>query len=147
MAITPGAHKKLEAYAQNCLAAGKALRQVVDRAVVLTATQQQELTLILSAFWRRDYPCPPILDILPQHGYQSRVIKDGFSADDYVLWLVAGCSDVAMASTGPGGRPRLEVQVTNDDKGRSYTLLTIISCDAHGRVHINDVIPKGLPGK
>lgn len=145
LAITPGAHRKLEAYASKCLRVGKALPKTIDLAVVLTDEQQAALTHILSEFWGRPYPCPNPIDVLPQHGYQSRVLKDGFSPEDYVLWLVAGCSDLAAAAVGVGGRPRLELPVTCDEKGRSYTLHTIISCDAHGRVHINDVIPKGLP--
>lgn len=145
MAITADAHKALERYVQDCKRAKKALRWSIDKAVVLTQPQRDGLTAILTEFWARDYACPAVLDLKPQHGYQSRAIKDGYSGEDLVLWFVAGCSDVAQPQTDPSGRPRLVVSGLNDDKGRSYDLIVIISCDAHGYVHINDVIPKGLP--
>lgn len=145
MAITPGGLRKLEEYIEACKQAGGAVPRNIARAVALTEEQRAALTAILTAYWRKSYACPALLDIKPQHGYQSRVGKDGYDPADYLLWLVTGCSDVAAATTDPTGRPRLEIKALNDDKGRTYDLVVIVSCDARGNVHINDVIPKGLP--
>lgn len=145
MAITASAQKALERYSTDAKALGRAIKYTIASAVNLTEAQRRDLTDILTHFWGKPYECPAVLDIKPQHGFQSRVEKDGYAVEDFVLWFVAGCSDVAVAGTDGTGRPRLVVDNLTDDKGRTYSLVVIISCDAHGHVHINDVIPKGLP--
>lgn len=147
MAITASGQKALANYSRESKRRGQAFKFTISGAVVLTDAQRQGLSGVLSEFWGRTYDCPAVLDIKPQHGYRSRVEKDGYAVEDFVLWLVAGCSDVAEVSADPSGRPRLVVRNMADDKGRDYTLIVIVSSDAHGHVHINDVIPKGLPPK
>lgn len=88
-----------------------------------------------------------LLDIKPQHGYRSRVLKDGFAGSQYVEWLVAGCSDVAEVSTDSVGRPNLIVRPVEDGRQVAYDILVPIRSNQDGRVHIDDVIPKGLPAR
>lgn len=143
MALIPAAHKALSQYVEKA-AVGGAINGVIVGAVVLTPAQQKAVSDILTAFWNRQYLCPKILDIVPRHGYQSRVVKDGFSGEQFVEWLVAGCSDAAGVSADFRGRPRLHVRNVRDDFGVDYDILVLIGSDTHGRVNIFDVIPKGL---
>lgn len=144
MAVIPDAHRALTIYNQRAHANGPENLTIWD-AVILTHVQQDGLTKALTEFWRRKYICPRILDIKPKHGYESRVIKDGYSGDQYVEWLVAGCSDVAVVDTNDHrGRARLAIYGVEDHHSVTYDILIPIASDAHGRVHVFDVIPRGL---
>lgn len=144
MAVTPEGHRALEAYVAQAAIGGPA-NTTVWNAVILTDAQVAGLAEVLSAWWGRPYPCPRTLDIKPRHGYNSRVVKDDYPAEQYVLWLVAACSDVAEVATDPSGRPRLIVPAVSDEQGRNYSLIVPVHTDSHGHVHVDDVIPKGLP--
>lgn len=144
MALTPYAHKALQQYCDRAGAQGPENRTILE-AVKLTVTQRQALNEALTKRWGRTYLSPMILDIKPRHGYESRVLKDGFSAEKYVEWLVLGCSDVAVVDVGTDDRIRLAVKGITDETRVSYDIHVLISSDAHGKVHIFDVIPRGLP--
>lgn len=144
LAIIVAAHKALNAYLEQSQKEGKPLNVTVFGAVCLTLEQQTAVSAALTAYWCRDYRCPKILDIKPRHGYESRVLKDGFSGEQYVEWLVAGCSDVAVVSCDGQGRPRLVVRCVQDQHPAVYDIVVPINSDAHGKVHISGMIPSGL---
>lgn len=145
MALTVAAHKALTMYVERADIDGPA-KQTIVRAVALTLAQKQAAELILREYWGQpSYACPSILDLKPQHGYRSRVQKDNYPSPRYVEWLVAGCADVAAVRADPSGRPQLLVAGVEDETGHTYDLLVPIRSDVHGYVHIDDVIPKGLP--
>jgi hypothetical protein len=146
VAITHIGHTWLLNYIRDSAVAGQALKGTAKKAVALTEEQHTRLTGFLRMRWSDQYECPKVLDIKPQHGYQSRVVRDGFLAEDYVEWLVAGCSDVAEVRAEPdGSRPYLIVPDVKDRWAKTFNLVIPITSDAHGYVHVFDVIPKGLP--
>lgn len=146
MAITPFAHQWLQRYVADAQASGCAHKATAKGAVVLTPVQHRDLQRALKALWGSQYDCPPTLDIKPQHGYRSRIDKDGFLPDDYVEWLVAGCSDVAELAVQANGRPFLLVPDIMGRWTKPFDLVVPVTSDAFGYVHVFDVIPKGLPG-
>lgn len=145
MAFRPDAHKQLIRYVEAV--SGEPNKETIRGAVLLTEDQRASLEFILRKLWgRTDYRCPLNLDVKPQHGYRSRVLKDGFTAEKYAEWLVAGCSDTATVGTDANGRPHLLVAGTVDGN-HVYDIVVPIRSDASGYVHVDDVIPKGLPPK
>jgi hypothetical protein len=116
-------------------------------AILLTARQHAGVSEHLAAYWGRPYVCPPVLDLKPLHGYRSRVEKDGFRPEEFVEWLVAGCSDVADVAVQPNGRPYLIVRDISDGWPTTFDLVVPITSDHFGYVHVFDVIPKGLPAR
>ncbi|HEY4292483.1 hypothetical protein [Luteibacter sp.] len=147
MALTPSAAKALASYCVQASEAGDPPRATIKGAVVLTIEQQEGITYYLSAFWAGDVKCPIVLDLKPQHGYRSRVLKDGFTGDQYAEWLAVGCSDVAEVSADRNGRPNLIVRAVDDGRRVTYDVMVPIRSTQDGYVHIDDVIPLGLPGK
>lgn len=149
MALTTDAHRALLLYVSQAREQDEPHKATIHKAVILTAGQRDKIAAILSAFWGTEYRCPPELDLKPQHGYRSRVIKDGFSAERYVEWLVLGCSDVAQVAQDDRGRPHLAIACVKekDTPGGSYTLQVPIRSTAGGYTHVDDVIPKGLKPK
>jgi len=146
MALLPGSQRALLDYLASAKASGDAKKQTIARAVKLTAIQQSRLQAALQALWRRaDYICPQYIDLRPLHGYASRVLKDNFPPEQYGDWLVLACSDLAVVGTDTRGRPRLCFGPNIDFPDHSYTLVAPVTSDAFGYVHINDVIPSGLP--
>lgn len=147
MAILPGGQRALREYlARTKASGGEAKKEVIRRAVQLTPVQQAGLQAILQAVWRNDdYICPPILDIRPKHGWDSRVVKDGFAPEQYGEWLELACTDLALVGTDANGRPRLYFGPNIDFPNYSYTLITPVTSDALGTVYIGDVYPSGLP--
>ena len=147
MVMTPDAHRWLLHYVEQARASGLPHRATAKAAVALTVRQHAQLEARLKAYWGAHYACPAVLDLKPEHGYRSRVDKDGFTPDDYVEWLVAGCSDVADVATQPNGRPYLFVCDVHDGWDRPFDLIVPITSDHFGYVHVFDVIPKGLPAR
>ena len=145
MAITRFAHRWLQDYVREAQRTGVAPKGTAKEAVILTARQRAGLTALLKVQWGAHYVCPAVLDIKPQHGYQSRVERDGFPVDDYIEWLVAGCSDIAEVAAQPNGRPYLVVRDVRGRWATSFDLIVPITSDHFGYVHVFDVIPKGLP--
>ena len=144
LALLTSAHKALCKYVQRASKSGPDNSSIVG-AVNLTLKQRDALSAALTKYWKRPYLCPKTLDIKPRHGFESRVLKDGFSAETYVDWLALGCSDSAVVDTNEQlGRARLATYGVSDTLGERYDILVLISSDAHGRVHIFDVIPRGL---
>ncbi|MBO9748934.1 MULTISPECIES: hypothetical protein [Xanthomonas] len=145
MAFRPDAHKELIRYISS--AGGQPPRQTIRKAIILTSQQQSDLTTALRQLWgSQTYVCALQLDLKPQHGYNSRVLKDGFSGAKYVEWLVAGCSDTAVVGVEKNGRPHLLVPGVIDGLN-TFDIVVPIRSDALGYVHIDDVIPKGLPSR
>ncbi|MDI9334620.1 MAG: hypothetical protein QM533_09615 [Cytophagales bacterium] len=125
--------------------AGMLGKDTIYKAVVLTAAQKVKITDFLRTLWQDNkYICPEILDLKPRHGYESRVLKDGFSSAQYAEWLAFGCSDVAEVSIDERKRPRLHGTLMLDFSGQNYHLLVPIRSDIKGVVYVDDVIPKGL---
>jgi hypothetical protein len=121
-------------------------KDTIYQAVVLTASQQNQITAYLRKLWNNStYNCPPVLDIKPKHGYESRVLKDGFASPIYLEWLILGCSDAAIVDTDDRERPRLKSGLMLDFVGENYHLLVPVRSDVRGVVYVDDVIPKGLP--
>ena len=148
MAFTPDAHKSLQSYVAQVLASGVAHQATIRNAILLTGVQHQTLTNRLREFWgNQSYQCPFILDVKPRHGYLSRVLKDGFTPEQFAEWLVAGCSDVAEVVVDRVGRPGLIVRSVTDERAISYDILVPVRSNISGYVHVDDVIPRGLQGK
>ena len=147
MAITPSAVKALQAYVARADAAGEPHKETIFSAVVLTDDQRAEISVLLAGFWKKPMDCPALVDLKPHHGYRSRVLKDGFTGAEYAEWLVAGCSDVAEVSTDAIGRPNLIVRAVDDGRRVVYDILVPVRSNQDGHVHIDDVIPKGLPAR
>ena len=72
-------------------------------------------------------------------------MKDVFSGQQYMDWLEAGCSDAAVAGADADGcRIHLLYGPMGDYARITYKLVVPTHSDIHGRVHMGDVIPKGL---
>lgn len=147
MAITSTAYTALLQYCAEAKALSSPHRATIRGAVVLTGSQQQRIAQVLSALWDKAMPCPFLLDLKPQHGYQSRVHKDGFGGEQYAEWLAVGCADVAAVGTDKRGRPHLIVNGINDGRGTIYDIMVPVRSTTEGVVYIDDVIPLGLPAK
>lgn len=147
MALAPGAVEALKIYIAQAAAAGKPHKLTIRQAIILTEEQRSEISILLAGVWKREMPCPLMLDLKPQHGFQSRVLKDGFTGEQYAEWLAIGCADVAEVSTDANGRPNLIVRAVVDHHAISYDVLVPVRSDSFGRVHIDDVIPRGLPSR
>lgn len=148
MALTSDAIKALQLYIEKCRAVG-VHKTTIFNAVVLTPSQCQSITALLSDYWSNsEYVCPKVLDIKPHHGYSSRVEKDGFTPEQYLEWLITGCADVASVSNDDQGRPFLLLNVTNDDVFKiPFQIQVPIRSDAKLYVHIDGVIPRGIMPK
>ena len=148
MGLTKDGRKALNAYFARIQPVGRIESVTIKGAITLTPAQRIEIEAHLIALWNRPaYTCPFILDLKPRHGYESRVIKQGFSAIQYGEWLEKGCSEEAIVSTDKNGRPRLVIARMQDFPRYIYNIVVPIRSDAHGSVHIDDVIPEGLPAE
>lgn len=146
MGLTNGGKRALHAYIARAQASGQPEKMTIAGAVQLTKIQQASLQCILVRLWNNPkYACPAILAIKPQHGYKSRVLKDGFPADQFGAWLELGCSDQAAVDVDGSGRPRLTFGPRRDYPEYRYDLVVPIRSDFHGSVFVDDVIPQGLP--
>lgn len=146
MALTKGGSKALSQYFERTQASDKVEKFTIKAAVELTPKQQTDIQAILGVLWAlASCACPLVLDLKPHHGYASRVIKDCFSAAQYGRWLELGCSDSATVGQDANGRPRLVYAAMIDYPGYRYNIMVPIRSDARGAVHIDDVIPAGLP--
>jgi hypothetical protein len=146
MALTTVGRRLLLEYVGRVNLTSKLEKLTIAGAVKLTPKQQADIQNLLIVFWDRpDYVCPPSLAIKPDHGYSSRVFKDGFLSSQYAEWLDAGCSDAAVVQAeNNGARLHLFFGPVLDYPNITYNLVVPIHSDSHGRVHIDDVIPKGL---
>ena len=146
MAFRSEARSALCKYIETAIELGGADKQTIRDAVALTDMQRNAIAAALSAWWNRIYRCPTLVDMKPQHAFNSRIGKDRFSAEDLIDWLVLGCSDTAVVEGDERGRPRLAVNDVEDERNRNYDVIVPIRSDANGYVYIDDVIPRGLPG-
>ena len=146
MAFRPEARSALVRYVETAIELDGAAKQTIREAVALTDVQRRAIAAALSAWWNRNYDCPVLIDVKPQHAFTSRVRKDRFSAEDLTDWVILGCSDAAVVECDERGRPRLAVNDVVDERNRNYDLIVPIRSDANGYVYIDDVIPKGLSG-
>ncbi len=146
MAVRSEARSALVRYVDRAIKFGEPDKQTIREAVALTDAQQSAITDVLSAWWKRRYRCAALLDVKPQHAFNSRIGKDRFSAEELIDWLVLGCSDAAVVECDERGRPRLAVNDVVDERDRTYDLIVPIRSDTNGYVYIDDVIPKGLSG-
>lgn len=146
MAMTTVGLRVLGEYVARAQATGVAEKLTINNAVALTPKQQTALQQLFIDLWKRpDYVCPPLLPLKPRHGYEKRVMKDNFSGNQYIEWLVTGCSDAAIVSSQDGGyRIHLAFGPMGDYPNVTYRLEVPIHSDSHGRVHVDDVIPYGL---
>jgi hypothetical protein len=144
VALDPHAYKALQNYVARVSATRAVHRETVRDAIVLTLEQQAAISAKLSILWGRPYRCPLLLPIKPEHGYRSRVLKDAFTGDQYLEWLVAGCSDTAVVEDDEKGRPRLVLHDVLDHRNVRYDIVVPIRSDSAGFVHVDDVIPKGI---
>ncbi|MBJ7309614.1 hypothetical protein ACFOLJ_09710 [Rugamonas sp. CCM 8940] len=147
MPMTTVALRVLGEYVARVQASGKLEKVTISNAVKLTSQQQADLQQLLVGLWKRaDYLCPANVDLKPRHGYNSRVIKDQFTGQQYIDWLEAGCSDAAVAgAAADGSRIHLGFGPMGDYPNITYQLVVPIRSDFFGSVHIDDVIPDGLP--
>lgn len=146
MALTTVGRRLLYEYIIRLEGNGKAEKLTIANAVRLTTQQQQDLQSLLVSMWNRpEYLCPSSLPLKPSHGYQSRVLQDGFTGHQYAEWLEMGCSDAAVvAADSYGERIHLAFGPMGDYPNVSYRLVVPVHSDSNGSVHIDDVIPKGL---
>jgi len=147
MAITTVGRRVLREYIARVHSTGKVEKLTIANAVALTPKQQDELQNLLMSMWNRpDYICPPKLALKPKHGYESRVLGDKFSGEQYAEWLEQGCSDAAVVGADAyGKRIHLAFGPMGDYPNITYNLIVPVHSDAFGSVHIDDVVPKGLP--
>ena len=111
-----------------------------------TLTQAALQQLLINLWNRPEYVCPLMLPLMPRHGYESRVIKDQFSGQQYIDWLVVDCSGAAVAAADSrGSRIHLGYGPMSDYPNITYRLEVPVRSDFHGKVYIDDVIPYGLP--
>jgi hypothetical protein len=146
MAITTAARRVLHEYVTRIQTCGKLEKLTIVDAVRLTPPQHADLQNLLVKMWNRpNYICPKNLALKPKHGYSSRVLRDGFSARQYLEWLEYGCSDAAIVGSEPDGtRMHLAIGPMDDFPNITYRLIVPVHSDSNGSVHIDDVIPKGL---
>jgi hypothetical protein len=146
MAITTVGRRVLNEYVARVQSTGKLEKLTIANAVSLTPKQQSDLQNLLVNMWDRpDYICPKNLALKPRHGYNSRVLQDGFTGQQYAEWLELGCSDAAIvASDAYGKRIHLAFGPMGDYPNITYNLIVPVHSDSNGSVHIDDVIPKGL---
>lgn len=147
MSFLPGGLRALKEYLARMEASGgDAKKETIRKAVQLTEVQHIGLQTILQLMWKNpDYICPTVLDVRPKHGWDSRVMKDGFTPEQYGKWLELGCTDLALVGTDSNGRPRLFFGPNTDFPSYKYTLIVPVTSDALGTVYIGDVYPSGLP--
>lgn len=129
----------LNSWQEGTQASGN-LRGAID----LTSTQQSELQNLL----RQQYPTIEVPSAIPykaRHAYDSRVLKDGFSAADVQNWSVSGAADNAKAIEHQGRAALLNI-FDDVSRGKSYDVRMPIRGDALGNVWADDVIPVGLFG-
>jgi len=144
VALTPSAHAALLWYVEQAQRTGP-FKHSIQKAIVLTEVQRQEASAILTAFWGRQFECPLLLDLRPMHGYESRILKDGFWPERYVEWLVIGCADVAEIGADYRGRPNLRVRgVEEPTTSAIFDVLVPLRSTSEGVVLVDDVIPQGL---
>lgn len=145
MAFTTVGLRVLGEYVARAQEKGVIEKITINNAVALTALQQAQLQQLFINLWNRPgYICPSKLTLKPRHGYESRVIKDGFSGEQYIEWLVAGCSDNAVVASYNGSRIHLGFGPMGDYPNVTYRLEVPVRSDFHGSVYIDDVIPYGL---
>ncbi len=147
LALTPSAVVALNLYCAQAAELGTPHKFTIREGVIVTNTQRDRITQYLSDFWRKPIECPLLLDLKPHHGYASRILKDGFTAEQFAEWLAAGCSDVSEVSTDFNGRPNLILRAVSDHHAVVYDILVPIRSSAEGYVWVDDVIPKGLNGR
>ena len=147
MPITTVGWRVLREYIARVDSTGKPEKLTIANAVALTTKQQDNLQNLLMSMWNRpDYICPPNLALKPKHGYESRVVRDKFSGEQYAQWLKQGCSDTAVVGADAyGKRIHLAFGPMGDYPNITYNLIVPVHSDAFGSVHIDDVVPKGLP--
>jgi hypothetical protein len=147
MAITTAGRRVLREYITRVESTGKVEKLTIANAVRLTPKQQTDLQNLLVNMWDRpSYICPQNLAIKPKHGYESRVLRDKFSGEQYAEWLEQGCSDAALVEADEyGKRIHLAFGPMGDYPNITYKLVVPVHSDSNGSVHIDDVIPKGLP--
>ncbi len=119
--------------------------KTLHKAIELTPSQQNGLEGAFSQQWGKQYPVPGAIDLKPKHGYESRVLKDGFSSSDYVKWLENGAADEATVTVDRLGRPALTNQFVDPTRGTSYSVRIPIRSDSSGAVYADDVIPAIKP--
>jgi hypothetical protein len=147
MAITTVGRRVLREYIARVDSTAKLEKLTIANAVTLTLKQQDDLQNLLMSMWNRpDYICPPNLTLKPKHGYESRVLRDKFSGEQYAQWLEQGCSNTAVVGADAyGQRIHLAFGPMGDYPNITYNLIVPVHSDSNGSVHIDDVIPKGLP--
>lgn len=116
----------------------------ISNAIDLTEPQRKALAEALAAQWGREFPVPSSIGLKPKHGYESRVLKDGYSADDYRRWLISAAEDGATLGVDYMGRPGLLNEFVDPVRNNSYQVKMPIRSDSAGQVYADDVIPMGL---
>ncbi|QDE38844.1 hypothetical protein FIV34_06320 [Luteibacter pinisoli] len=144
MALTCTAIRALARYCREAVGDCGPPKATVREAVELTSRQRLDLAAHVSAFWGRPMDCPCSLDLKPRHGYQSRIEKDGYSHEQCIAWLAAGCADHADISADQIGRPHLRAAWRGECGEKLYDIIVPIRTTADGKVYVDDVIPKGL---
>jgi hypothetical protein len=144
LGITPQGARALRDYIEQARVQGPSKRKLYA-AVALTGAQRAATVEALRRLWRNpNFVCPAQLALKPLHGYESRVLKDGFTSAQYCAWLMIGCADAAVVKCDRSGRPFLFTTGMVDVTERVYDLIVPIRSDSKGNVSIDDVIPKGL---
>jgi hypothetical protein len=143
MGLTAQGSRALRNYLDEAFRQGAGKRKIYA-AVELTSAQATDVERALRLYWNCSaYRCPARLSLKPLHGFESRVLKDGFPIVQYLAWLELGCSDVAVVARDFAGRPFLFTRGVVDNE-KIYDLVVPIRSDVRGNVWIDDVIPKGL---
>ncbi len=121
--------------------------RTIREAIDLTPQQRTQIESHLSEQFGRHMPVPSSIDLKPRHGYESRVLKDGFSSDDLLRWFVAGADDSAKVVTGARGRIGLLGRDPGTATSRPADVRLTVRGDAFGNVYADDVIPEGVWSK
>lgn len=127
------------------LSSGEQTQTKIRDAIDLTEPQRTGLDELLGENYK-GIKVPESIPYYPQHSFDSRVKKDGFSTDDVYRWSVSAAENSAVPLNASGKGAAL-VNVFNDtDRGISYPVEMPIRGDSYGNVWADGIIPRGLFG-
>lgn len=142
-ALNPAARDRLHAILQEYERTGPTARSI-SNAIDLTPQQREGIAKILSEQFGRPIPVPPSIALKPRHGYESRVLKDGFTTEDLLRWFVAGSDDSAAAVADRRGRAGLLGRDAGTSTKIPANVRLTVRGDALGNVYADDVIPEKI---
>jgi hypothetical protein len=115
--------------------------------LILTGKQQSDLKRHLDQNWDPKYrhEVPRFIPAKLKHGYDSRVVRNKFSTDQFIDWIKAAGSDKAIiGSTEKPKKVGLKSDYTNPKTGKTYPVILTIDASSAGNFLVTSVIPVGV---